>query len=68
MYVKVVFIKSFTFRFVDDVEDYLKENGASGIDLWDIKICSLLYADDLILISNSKEDLNPSYTKGGGGG
>ena len=32
-------------------------NGASGIDLWDIKICSLLYADDVILISNSEEDL-----------
>ena len=43
--------------FLNDLEDYLKMNGASGIDLWDIKICSLLYADDLILISNSEEDL-----------
>ena len=43
--------------FLNDLEDYLKENGTSGIDLWDIKICSLLYADDLILISNSEEDL-----------
>ena len=31
--------------FLNDLEDYLKENGALGIDLWDIKICSLLYAD-----------------------
>ena len=43
--------------FLNDLEDYLKVNCASGIDLWDIKICSLLYADDLILISNSEEDL-----------
>ena len=43
--------------FLNDLEDYLKVNGASGIDLWDIKICLLLYADDLILISNSEEDL-----------
>ena len=41
--------------FLNDLEDYLKENGASGIDLWDIKICSLLYADDLILILNSED-------------
>ena len=34
----------------------MKENGAPGIDLWDIKICSLFYADDLTLISNSEED------------
>ena len=43
--------------FLNDLEDYLKENGASGIDLWYIKVCSFLYTDDLILISNSEEDL-----------
>ena len=33
------------------------EGGANGITLWDIKIFSLLYADDLVLISESEEDL-----------
>ena len=43
--------------FLNDLEDYLTVNGTSGIDLWDIKIYSLLYADDLILISNNEEDV-----------
>ena len=33
------------------------EGGANGITLWDIKIFSLLYADDLVLIAESEEDL-----------
>ena len=33
------------------------EGGSNGITLWDIKIFSLLYADDLILIAESEEDL-----------
>ena len=33
------------------------EGGANGITLWDIKILSLLYADDLVLIAESEEDL-----------
>ena len=37
--------------FLNDLEDFLKVNGANGIDLWDVHIFSLLYADDLILIA-----------------
>ena len=38
------------------------EGGANGITLWDIKIFSLLYADDLVLIAESEEDLKLQMT------
>ena len=34
--------------FLNDLEDYLKVNGASGIDLWDIKICRFRYSTQMI--------------------
>ena len=43
--------------FFNDLETDLKEGGAKGVDLWDIQICSLLYADDLILIAMNENDL-----------
>ena len=43
--------------FLNDLQGYLLEGGANGITLWDIKIFSLLYADDLVLIAESEEDL-----------
>ena len=42
--------------FLNDLQGYLLEGGANGITLWDIKIFSL-YADDLVLIAESEEDL-----------
>ena len=39
------------------METDLKEGGAKGVDLWDIQICSLLYADGLILIAMDENDL-----------
>ena len=32
-------------------------NEASSINIWDIQICAMLYADDLILLAESEEDL-----------
>ena len=43
--------------FLNDLDDFLKVNGANGIDLWDVHIFSLLYADDLILIATNEHDL-----------
>ena len=41
---------------MNDLETDLKEGGAKGVDLWDIQICSLPYADDLILIATDEND------------
>ena len=43
--------------FLNDLQDYLFEGGTKGINLWDITICTLLYADDLVLIAESECDL-----------
>ena len=43
--------------FLKDLETNLKEGGAKCVDLWNIQICSLLYADDLILIATDENDL-----------
>ena len=43
--------------FLNDLQSYLLEGGVNGITLWDIKIFSLLYADDLVLVAESEEDL-----------
>ena len=43
--------------FLKDLQRYFLEIDANGITLWDIKIFSLLYADDLALIAESEEDL-----------
>ena len=31
--------------------------GGKWVNLWDINICTLLYADDLVLIADSETDL-----------
>ena len=43
--------------FFNDLETDLKEGRAKGVDFWDIQICSLLYADDLVLIATDENDL-----------
>ena len=35
----------------------LEKNGALGVELWDIRLCAMLYADDLILLAESEYDL-----------
>ena len=42
---------------LNDLQDYLFEGGIKGINLWDITVCSLLYADYLVLISEGECDL-----------
>ena len=42
--------------FLNDINKFLLEK-AEGITLWDERLCALLYADDPILIAESKEDL-----------
>ena len=43
--------------FFNDLQHYLFEGGTKGINLWDITVCTLLYADDLVLIAESGFDL-----------
>ena len=42
--------------FLNDLSNFLL-NEASGITIWDIQICAMLYADDLIRLAESEEDL-----------
>ena len=42
--------------FLNDLNDFLLEK-AEGITLWDTRLCAMLYADDLILIAESRDDL-----------
>ena len=42
--------------FLNDLNTSLL-NDASGITLWDRQICAMLYADNLILLAESEEDL-----------
>ena len=41
--------------FLNDLNDFLL-NEASGITIWDIQICAMLYADDLIRLAESEKD------------
>ena len=42
--------------FLNDLNDYLLKQ-STGITIWDIQICAMLYADDLILLAESEHDL-----------
>ena len=42
--------------FLNDLNEFLLEN-ASGVRIWDEQICSMLYANDLILVAKSENDL-----------
>ena len=35
----------------------LEKDGAHGVELWDVRLCAMLYADDLILLSENEDDL-----------
>ena len=41
----------------NDLVDYLENEGAAGVELWDLKLCALLYADGLILLVENENDL-----------
>ena len=42
--------------FLKDLNNFLLKE-SSGITIWDIQICAMLYADDLILLAESEQDL-----------
>lgn len=46
--------------YVNDLKVTLEQKGVNGVTVGDLKMCLLLYADDSILISNTREDLQES--------
>ena len=42
---------------INDLVTYLENEGVAGVELWDIRLFAMLYADDLILIAESELDL-----------
>ena len=43
--------------YVNDLKETLVDRGIQGVSIDDFKLCLLLYADDSIIISNNKEEL-----------
>ena len=44
--------------YVNDVEDFSKNNGSNGIDIGFIKLFVLLYADDRVLLAEISTGLH----------
>ena len=44
--------------YINDLGQCLENEGAEGVELWDIRLCAMLYADDLVLLAETEEDLN----------
>ena len=43
--------------YLNDLLDYLENKGAEDVELWELRLCDLLYADDLILLAENENDL-----------
>ena len=43
--------------YINDLVECLENGGAHGVSLWDIRLCAMLYADDLILLAESENDV-----------
>ena len=43
--------------YIDDLVTYLENEGVAGVELWDIRLCAMLYAADLLLLAESEHDL-----------
>ena len=43
--------------FLNDLAECFEKDGAHGVELWDIRLCAMLYADGLILLSENEDDL-----------
>ena len=43
--------------YINDLVNHLETDGAQGVELWDIRLCAMLYADDLILMAENENDL-----------
>ena len=47
--------------YLNDIEDEFKEKGAQGLDIGLLKLFLLLYADDIIIFSDSSEGLQAGF-------
>ena len=47
--------------YLNDLVDYLGNEAAEGVELWDLRLCALLYADDLILLAENENDLKSKW-------
>ena len=43
--------------YINNLVNYLETDGAQGVELWDIRLCAMLYEDDLILMAENENDL-----------
>ena len=43
--------------YVNDLEDFLRNNGSTGIDIGFVKLFVLLYADDAVLLAETSTGL-----------
>ena len=50
--------------FLNDLNKFLLEK-ALGVRIWDEQICAMLYADDLILVAESENDLRIQVNQAG---
>ena len=50
--------------FRNDLNNVLLDS-SEGILLWDTRVCAMLYADDLILLAETREDLQPQMNQSG---
>ena len=44
--------------YINDLAQCLENEGAESVELWDIRLCAMLYADDLVLLAETEQDLN----------
>ena len=44
--------------YINDLVQRLENEGADGVELWDIRFYTMLYADDLVLLAETDQDLN----------
>ena len=47
--------------YVNDLKETLVDRGIEGVSIDDFKLCLLLYADDSIIISSNKKELQNSF-------
>ena len=43
--------------YINDLVNHLETDGTQGVELWEIRLCAMLYADDLILMAENENDL-----------
>ncbi|MCO5609097.1 hypothetical protein L7F22_063319 [Adiantum nelumboides] len=43
--------------YIDEMEDYIRQSGGAGADLSGTQVHIMLYADDIVLLAESQEDL-----------